>query len=81
MKELIEILKENLSPNEIVELLNSVNFNQKDIDNYTIENMICPKCCSELVIHRWMEDRGEYFGFPAEEEMVESRCNYCGWGR
>lgn len=79
MDEIIEILKRNFKPVEIVEILNDFTFNQEELDNYAIEHEVCPKCYSELVIHSWKEDRGQYFGFPVEENMSELRCEECGW--
>ena len=73
MDDLIYILEnQQLSPYEIVELLNEV------LNNYAIKNRICPKCLTELEIHKWKEDRGEYQGFLASEEMNELYCERCG---
>ena len=77
MYDLINILEiNNYSPLEIVELLNNIDRN--DIEDYAIENGICPKCLSEVVIHVWKEARGEAWGVPVEEEMSEFLCEGCG---
>lgn len=32
---------------------------------------------SEVVVEKWREYRGEYFGFPAIETVSEEHCPYC----
>lgn len=78
MDEIIEILKRNFKPVEIVEILNDFTFNQEELDNYAIEHEVCPKCYSELVIHS-LREPSEYFGFYTEEKMTQLQCNNCGW--
>ena len=75
--DLIEILEEsNLSPPEIIELL--TNFDRDSIKEYALENLICDRCFGKLSLHTWVEDRGEYMGKPAFEEMFEWVCMGCG---
>lgn len=77
MKEIIEILEgTNLSPPEIIQLLTS--FDRDDIEEYALENLICVRCFGELSLHTWVEERGEYQGSPAFEEMFEWVCCECG---
>jgi len=75
-KELTIILEERYSPSDIVELLDG--FSKEDLDEYALDNRVCPRCFSELKVHTWNESRGEQFGFPTEEEMSELRCEGCG---
>lgn len=81
MEDLIEILEETLLPVEIVELLNELINNQYIIklQEYAVDNDICPKCYGELSTYTFREDRGEHFGVPIKEEMHETRCKECGW--
>lgn len=83
MEDLIDILEDYLSPVEIVKLLSNIlkcKYNSEEkLKEYAIYNNICPRCYSELTMYTWKESRGEHFGFPAEEEMSELRCNDCGW--
>lgn len=82
MNDLIYILKEHLSPAEIVELLNYVLSSYYDskekLKEFALENNICPKCACELSINLWKEPRGEYFGFSSYEIMSEFQCECCG---
>ncbi len=73
--DLIEILEERYSPSEIVELLND--FDESKLKDYAIEHDVCIKCYGNLVIHRYKEDRGEFWGFPCSEEMSELICECC----
>jgi len=85
MDDLIEILKQELTPGEIVELLSDIlihtdkNILENKLEEYAIDNEICPKCYSDLTLYEWEESRGEYMGFPASEKLAEWRCNSCGW--
>jgi uncharacterized protein YbaR (Trm112 family) len=81
--DLIYILEnQQLSPYEIVELLNEVlnNYNEYKVrlEDYAIKNRICPKCLRDLEIHEWKESRGEYQGYLASEIMNELYCERCG---
>lgn len=85
MDDLIYILEnQQLSPYEIVELLNEVlnNYNEykATLEDYAIKNKICPKCLRDLEIHKWKESRDEYQGFPASEIMNELYCERCDVG-
>ena len=31
----------------------------------------------DVVVKKWEENHGEYFGFPAKETMYEERCPFC----
>lgn len=75
INDLIEILEEQFTPLEIVELLSG--FYEEDLEEYAINNNICPKCLSQLTIHKWGE-LSEHFGRPVVEEMSELICNGCG---
>lgn len=76
MDEIIEMLEERHTPLEIVEILYSLD--KFDVDNYAVEHDICPLCLGELVIHRYKDYRGDFWGFPAYEEMCELMCSRCG---
>jgi len=76
MKEIIEILEERYSPEEIWELFD--NYDEDQLRDYFIKNDICPLCGGEIYTHRWRENRGEHFGFPAFEDMRELKCESCG---
>ena len=80
--ELIRLLEYlDLSPYDIIELLNDIldsyNSNKEILDNYAIDNYICPKCMDALKKHTWKEDRGECRGTPTYEIMTEIRCDNC----
>ncbi len=81
LEELIKILKENWSPVEIVEYLAVIIRKEylEKLEEYAVENKVCPECYCELTWYSWKESRGEHFGFPAYEEMSELRCNNCNW--
>lgn len=76
IQELVEVLEERCTLLEIVELLSD--FDKEDLQDFAIQNNICPKCFDILTVHKWKEIRGEYFGFPCEEEMSEFICQGCG---
>jgi uncharacterized protein with PIN domain len=76
INDLVEILEEQFTPLEVVELLSG--FYEEDLEDYAIKNNICPKCLSQLTIYKWKESRGECFGFPTYEEMSELVCQGCG---
>lgn len=76
MFDLIEILEERLSPSEVVELLNL--YDKQKIQDYAIKHKICVKCLSDIIVVTWQEDRGEFWGSPAYENMSELRCSGCG---
>lgn len=76
MNNLIEILEEIYTPSEIVELL--VNIDKNEIEDYALNHMVCTRCYSCLKMVRWREPRGEAYGVPAFEEMLEFHCDYCG---
>lgn len=76
MIDLIDILEDKYSPVEIVELLNTID--RQDIEDYAIEHNICPRCLSQLSFKTWKEDRNEYMGFPAYEDVTEIYCQSCG---
>lgn len=77
MKQLINILEDNnYSPFEIIELLDDIDEN--DIKEFALSNGICRLCGGDVLLCKWKEDRGEYFGFPAYEDMEELKCESCG---
>lgn len=49
------------------------------IEEYAIENELCPKCIYPLEIQEWEEYRGECNGWPAYETLHEFICPKCGW--
>lgn len=73
---LINILEETYTPAEIIEMLNSID--KIDIENYALDNYICPICCGELIVHKYKERRPDYWGSPAYEEMCDLVCERCG---
>jgi uncharacterized protein YbaR (Trm112 family) len=75
MKELLDFLETRYSPSEIVDLLNE--FDEIKLEDYAIEHDICPRCAGSLMVHKWKEDRGEFWGFPCKENMSELRCENC----
>lgn len=75
MNNLIEVLEENCTLSEIVELIND--FDRDQYENYMIGKNTCPRCGGKLLVHRWKEDRREYFGFPCSEDMEELWCEDC----
>jgi len=83
--DLINILEDNLMPEEIVEYISDflnlydVETHKRELREYAISKYICPECCERLVMDRWLEGRGEYWGSPAQEEMGELICNNCSW--
>jgi len=56
MNILFEMLEEKLTPSEVVELLSS--FEKDDLCDYAERNLICTRCYSDLIIHKWKESRG-----------------------
>ena len=76
MEELIDCLETRYSPSEIIQILNE--FDEQKLEDYALKNDICVKCGGELIVHRWEEDRGEFWGFPCRENMSELRCELCG---
>jgi ribosomal protein S27AE len=75
MKEIIEILEERYSPEEIWELFD--NYDEDQLRDYFIKNDICPLCGNELFVHRWEENR-EWWGSIVKEPLSELRCSNCG---
>lgn len=75
IRELVEVLEERYTLSEIVELLSD--FDKEDLQNFAIQNNICPKCFDILTVHKWKEP-SEHFGFPCREEMSELICVGCG---
>jgi len=73
---LFDILEERYSPEEIWELIDDCDEEQKR--DYFLEKDICPLCGGMISIHRWNEDRGEYWGSRCYEEMTELQCESCG---
>jgi rubrerythrin len=49
------------------------------IEEMAFENYLCPQCFTQLEQRIYKENRGEHFGFPAYEPMVEYYCPFCGW--
>jgi hypothetical protein len=49
------------------------------VNEMAFDNGLCPECFTELEQRIYKENRGEHFGFPAYEPMVEYRCPFCGW--
>lgn len=81
MHELVEILEESLSPAEIVELLKVIISKkyQNELEEYARKNEVCFECYGEMSWHHWRESRGEFWGFPAFENLSELKCNNCRW--
>lgn len=75
MKEIFECLEERYTVSEIVELLNE--FDRNDLEEYAIGRNICPRCGGKLLVHRFKEDRGEFWGFPCKETIEELICEDC----
>jgi uncharacterized protein with PIN domain len=75
MEELLNYLETKYSPSEIVWLLNE--FDQEKVEDYALAHDLCPRCGGDLMVYRWKEYRGEYFGFPAYEPLSELRCESC----
>ena len=76
--DLIERLEEDgFTSEEIVDML--MDLDKTIVEDYSISKGICPRCKSALKIHTWTESRGEYFGFPCQEEMSEIYCRNCGY--
>ena len=81
MNEIIEILEERFLPSEVVMRLKELDlssFEEEIVKEYSLNHDICYECGGELVWHTWEESRGEFWGFPCEEEMSELRCVSCG---
>lgn len=38
----------------------------------------CPECGSNLWLRKYQESRGEYWGAPCYEDIIEKRCVKCG---
>ncbi len=76
MNDLIEILEERFSPEEIIEIFNDIS--EDKIEDYAISHSLCVKCGGNLIVHRWLESRGECRGFPCKESMSELVCESCG---
>ncbi len=73
--DMIEVLEERFSLENIIEFLTSLNKDQ--IEDYAVSKNICPKCFSSLILNTWKEER-EYQGSPAFETMSELTCEGCG---
>ena len=43
------------------------------------ENGKCPECGSDMEYRTEREDRGEYWGEPAYEDMTYAKCPNCGY--
>jgi transcription elongation factor Elf1 len=78
MNDLIDILKEKLTPAEIVELLKEYYPTQYELDNYAIENFVCPICYNRLISKNLYEPM-EYFGMQVTEEIIKLECENCGF--
>jgi hypothetical protein len=81
MDELIKILEEQYLPSEVVKILKELelsSYQEEIVVGYAKDHDVCFNCCGELEWHTWKESRGEYFGFPAFEEMSELICRDCG---
>ena len=76
MFDLIEILETRLSPSEIIEMLSC--YDKQYVEDYAIKHNICFRCLSDIIVVNWQEDRGEFWGSPAYEEMSELKCSGCG---
>ena len=73
---LFDILEEKYTPEEIQQLL--CDYDEDQLKDYCLGHDICPLCGSSLFIHRWNEDRGEFWGSKCHEEMTELKCESCG---
>ena len=47
---------------------------KNSLDTYCEKESLCIHCGSELTYETHLEDRGEYFGFPCNEETSEPFC-------
>jgi predicted RNA-binding Zn-ribbon protein involved in translation (DUF1610 family) len=80
--ELIEIIEHaGYTPAETVELLMDLLHTSANsrvyIEDYAIENGICPDCCCEMTIHRWTENH-PYGSTYASEQFAKWVCPECG---
>lgn len=75
MKELIDILEVNYSPEEVIQLLNE--FDEDKLKDYALMHDICPLCGGGLYTHRWDEKR-EWWGSIVFEPLSELKCQNCG---
>lgn len=73
-KNLIEILAEDYSPQDVVQLINGID--EDELTAYALKNDICSQCGGNLVVHRWKE-KHEYWGSIVFEDMEELRCKDC----
>lgn len=81
INEIINVLEEKYLPSEVVKelkLLDLSSFEEEQLREYALDHDICYECGGELVVHTWKESRGEFWGFPCQEEMSEIRCRDCG---
>ncbi len=77
ISEIVEALEDK--GYSIFESLNLLDeFDKEDLEDYAIQNMICPRCGSQLDLNTWEEDRGEFQGKQSSEEMSELICGFCG---
>jgi hypothetical protein len=91
IKEWFDSIKDKYPNNEIIEIVNDIiNDLQKHKndciktlknvrDDFCYEVGYCPMCGNEMHYESWIEDRGEYQGFPVEETVGEMVCEECGY--
>ncbi|MCE5220017.1 MAG: hypothetical protein LLF98_01815 [Clostridium sp.] len=75
MDSLFEILEEHYKSDEIIEMLRD--FDRDDLEEYAISHNTCIRCGGDLLIHRWLEDKGEYCGDKTYKEMKVFVCENC----
>ena len=49
------------------------------IEEFAIDNNICPVCIRVLDEQKYKEYRGECHGFPSYETLYTHYCSNCGW--
>lgn len=50
---------------------------KETLDTYCKKESICTNCGADLIYDEYLEDRGEYFGFPCSETIHKEYCPYC----
>jgi uncharacterized protein with PIN domain len=84
MDELIDMLRDQYPPSEIIEKIKAAIYSgsrgRQILDEFALDNNLCPKCNENLETHTWREPRGEHFGYPAEEYVSQLWCNNCNRG-
>lgn len=91
LKEYFDYLKNTYTHQEVINYTNDaiedlkirridcINTLEEAKIDYAQQIGYCPKCSNEMHYHTWIENRGEYQGFPVEERMGEMICEECGY--